>query len=333
MSKTLLYLCAVFTLFLMLTIPSCAKALEVELYAGKKISLLDMQLPEEKLMTLGHQIDFGEISSDIKPFQYDLGMSNVPVLDQGQYGTCVTFASTAALDARLSLGDFISQQCSLMLDKALGKDYWDGAYYPSEIIDPLQKYGVVKQEKCNATYPSRNASISVSQYQSLADKEVSAKVSQLKYTYYGQNNLNALKSAISAKKRVLIAFLLNPNSKDGVKGYDVSVKGVKKYGGLWACSNPDVSPQPTPSPYEQCLIDWPDFKWFCDMYYRSEISSGGENCGRFNAGHEVVVVGYDDAQKLLKIRNSWGTSVGDSGEYYMSYEFFSSQVVDMTVVE
>ena len=40
-----------------------------------------------------------------------LDMGNVPVLDQGGYGSCVTFANTAALDAALNQGDYISQVC------------------------------------------------------------------------------------------------------------------------------------------------------------------------------------------------------------------------------
>ena len=86
-------------------------------------------------------------------FEIDLGMNDVPVLDQGLYGTCVTFSSTAALNAILGEGDFISQQCSLELDYGLGQDYWDGAYYPSQILKPLKEYGVVKQNVCDNHYP------------------------------------------------------------------------------------------------------------------------------------------------------------------------------------
>ncbi|HBN08400.1 MAG TPA: hypothetical protein DD435_07055 [Cyanobacteria bacterium UBA8530] len=36
-------------------------------------------------------------------------------------------------------------------------------------------------------------------------------------------------------------------------------------------------------------------------------------------GHAVVFVGYDDAKKMLIVRNSWGTSWGDKGYFYMPY--------------
>ncbi|MGE5708080.1 MAG: C1 family peptidase [Bacteroidota bacterium] len=36
-------------------------------------------------------------------------------------------------------------------------------------------------------------------------------------------------------------------------------------------------------------------------------------------GHAVMVVGYDDAKKMLIMRNSWGTGWGDKGYFYMPY--------------
>lgn len=38
-------------------------------------------------------------------------------------------------------------------------------------------------------------------------------------------------------------------------------------------------------------------------------------------GHAVVIVGYDSSKKLFKIRNSWGSDWGDSGHFYMHYEY------------
>ncbi|MBC7545455.1 MAG: C1 family peptidase [Candidatus Sericytochromatia bacterium] len=38
-------------------------------------------------------------------------------------------------------------------------------------------------------------------------------------------------------------------------------------------------------------------------------------------GHAVLAVGYDDAKKVLIMRNSWGTSWGDKGWFYLPYEY------------
>lgn len=338
MSKNLLY--SIIGVIL-LSISSCGYALTVTLKDGKQIKLMDMNLSKSKIDQMTSQrISFGKsfeaISADIKPVKNDVGMSNVPVLDQGQYGTCVTFASTAALDARYALGNLISQQCILQLNVTLGNDLWDGAYRPDEVIEPLKKYGVVSQLGCNAGYPARSTKISVDEYKRRVDKSASEQVSGVRYSYYSSNSLSALKSSVLAGKRVLIAFLLNPNSKDGVKGYDVTINGSKKYGGLWACSAPGSNDpaDDRSDDYKQCMEVFPDYKWYCDWLFpqnKVEVAKG-ENCGQFQAGHEVIATGFDDEQKVIKIRNSWGYSVGDSGEYYMSYEFFESQVVDMTVI-
>jgi C1A family cysteine protease len=38
-------------------------------------------------------------------------------------------------------------------------------------------------------------------------------------------------------------------------------------------------------------------------------------------GHAVMVVGYDDAKQVLVIRNSWSSSWGDNGYFYMPYAY------------
>ncbi|HBN08566.1 MAG TPA: hypothetical protein DD435_07915 [Cyanobacteria bacterium UBA8530] len=37
-------------------------------------------------------------------------------------------------------------------------------------------------------------------------------------------------------------------------------------------------------------------------------------------GHAVLAVGYDDAKKVLIVRNSWGSGWGDKGYFYMPYD-------------
>jgi papain like protease len=237
-------------------------------------------------------------SSGITNITNNIGMGSVPVLNQGQEGTCVTFSSTAALDALLNQGDFISQQCSLELDLGLGQNYWDGADEPSQIIDPLKQYGVVKNGQCDNLYPCTFCSLSSVDYLSRVDSAGSAKIALVQYSFSSQADLNALKSAIDNGHRVLIAFHLQ-NNQLAVQGFNAVVNGQMMLGGLWACQQP---------------------------------SSKKNFCGASNAGHEVLVIGYDDDQQLLLIRNSWGPSVGDAGNYYMTYPYFNSQVENQTEV-
>lgn len=45
-------------------------------------------------------------------------------------------------------------------------------------------------------------------------------------------------------------------------------------------------------------------------------------------GHAIMVVGYDDAQKVLIIKNSWGPGWGDKGYFYMPYDYVTADKVD-----
>ena len=38
-------------------------------------------------------------------------------------------------------------------------------------------------------------------------------------------------------------------------------------------------------------------------------------------GHAVVICGYDDNNRELIARNSWGTYWGDKGYFYIPYEY------------
>ena len=40
-------------------------------------------------------------------------------------------------------------------------------------------------------------------------------------------------------------------------------------------------------------------------------------------GHAIAIVGYDDAKQWFILRNSWGTTVGDQGYFYMPFAMFS----------
>jgi C1A family cysteine protease len=52
--------------------------------------------------------------------------------------------------------------------------------------------------------------------------------------------------------------------------------------------------------------------------YLPEPSPGDNVFG----GHAICIVGYDDAKKQIKFRNSWGSQWGDKGYGYISYDYF-----------
>jgi len=41
-------------------------------------------------------------------------------------------------------------------------------------------------------------------------------------------------------------------------------------------------------------------------------------------GHAVMAVGYDDKKGCVLVRNSWGPHWGESGYFWMPYEFISN---------
>ena len=41
-------------------------------------------------------------------------------------------------------------------------------------------------------------------------------------------------------------------------------------------------------------------------------------------GHAVMVVGYDDKEEVMIVRNSWGTEWGDKGYFYMPYDYIKN---------
>lgn len=47
----------------------------------------------------------------------------------------------------------------------------------------------------------------------------------------------------------------------------------------------------------------------------------------FVGGHAVAVMGYDNKQKVLIVKNSWGTEWGDQGYFYMPYAYVDSENV------
>ena len=243
-----------------------------------------------------------DYSKGIIPFEQSSSAvylnSSVPILDQGQFGTCVTFATTAAVDATLGIGDTINQQCTLELVKLLGEDLWNGAWKSPQLLDPLKQYGAVAQGNCGPHYyPNPAAKISLEAYKALVDPNIA--VSKVQYSYKEPFKLEELKAALSAKHYVSFGFGLLADSSVGVQGFDLQINNQVKHGGLWACKQPS------------------DFKNYC---------------ADIQAGHEVFAIGYDDAQHLIKVQNSWNVSSGDSGFYYMTYEFYNAMQWNATEI-
>ncbi len=272
---------------------------------GKKEEkhILLQALSEEKKLSFSTRqtyVQEKDYSKGIKtPLAFELN-PDVPVLDQGQYGTCITFATTGALDATLRIENDISQQCTLELLSAIGSNLWDGAYYSSQLIDPLKTYGAVSNKNCTEKYPNQTTTITLDQYKKMVDPTI--EISKITYLYHQEISIEVVKAALSKGFYVSVGFgLMNNSDPVSVQGFDVVVNSKKYSGGLWACKQSSM--------------------WFSSNY-----------CSTPTAGHEVFITGYDDTQQLFKIRNSWSNKAGYEGDFYMTYEFFTAMVMDGTEI-
>ena len=295
----------------------------------KVIKLLRVELSDEaknhliaQAQALSHPKTTLKADISAFPASVQVGMSNVPVLDQGIHGTCVTFAVTGAIDAVFAKGDYISQVCNLQLGNYLetlgqGSSGWDGSN-AEEVLGQIQQYGIVNKQKertigCGGykqypTYLPHNSALTMEPAQYIAMRELVFGNRVNWFNVFQENNpaltLNEVKQALNVGDRLVFGVLL-PRTELGLAGALAKHKAT------------------------QIQDTW---------VVTSEIIAG---LNSIEAGHEMIITGYDDnavaidhkGQKhkgLLKIRNSWGRFVGDSGDFYMSYDYFKLLTMEVS---
>ena len=258
-----------------------------------------------------------------------LGMGNVPVLDQGSYGSCVTFANTGAVDAIINKGDYISQLCSLQLGRYLEENGynpsgWDGSL-GGIVLNQMSTFGLISKSQqtskgCGGVmhYPldgmdsAPGTEMTPVAYHQLSEEMISHGVAWsalLDDNQVFQDKINLtqtvaqVKSALNAGDRLTFGILL-PDTNKGVAG------AVGKY---------HVT-------YDSWLLT-PEIVE--DMKSQTDLP-----------GHEMIITGYDDDavaiddhgrshSGLFTLRNSWGANVGDRGNFYMSYDYFKTLALEV----
>lgn len=298
--------------------PQSIKLLKVKLSTpAEKTITQRTTLVTNKRKTLNNSTQF--------PSKIALGMNKVPVLDQGNYGTCVTFANTAAVDAALGQGDYISQLCQLQLGTYLeangyNNSGWNGSLGRT-VLSQMEAYGVVNkmQQKfigCGGlnNYPMDSKIIPKS-YMSPEDfhqlsESINDKISWSPildmFTAMDRvdtdKTLNDIKLALNERDRVTFGVLL--------LDFDLGMMGAV------GTHN---------SNYDTWVLT-PEIAR--DIYLRPKFG-----------GHEMVITGYDDNavatdeqgrthKGLFILRNSWGDKLGDKGNFYMSYDYFKVLVIE-----
>lgn len=300
---------------------------------SREIKLLKIQLSDKAkksltnnthyALTHTHQFALNTHAGKF-PSSIQLGMNDVPVLDQGSHGSCVTFAVTAAYDAIIG-SDQISQLCQLQLGNYLeangyGYSGWEGSL-GRFVLSQIDSFGIVTKAQeashgCGGLYqyptdePTPTSSITLRKYHKISEPlpQLQAVWSPILDLYQALDRLDTnktldeVKSSLVHGDRVVFATLL--------LDFDLGFMGAagKKSNNYdsWVLT-PEIAR---------------------DIYLNPEFG-----------GHEMVITGYDDQatatddegrihQGLLTLRNSWGDSVGNKGDFYMSYDYFKLLVIE-----
>lgn len=300
--------------------------------ATKKVALMQLRLtPKERhkfFAGLHRQATdmnaLASTSSNNLPATIDLGMNTVPVLNQGQHGTCVTFAITAAIDALLGRGDYISQLCSLELGEYLEqRSYvpsgWNGSW-GTIVIQHLLDYGIVSKKTENTqscggltSYPLNEAvtgsPLSLDDYKRFSEN-IHNNISWYPVLTFDERIEWDPEDTTQARKVLMrVKKLLASQSTRLTFGVGI----VPEFCSVGACGR-----------YHQAFDTW---------VMTDDIRELIEDDSLDMAGHEMTIIGYNDQavvkdiygkkhKGVLIIRNSWGEDVGDNGNYYMTYDYF-----------
>jgi hypothetical protein len=260
------------------------------------------------------------------PAKVQLGMNGVPVLNQGNHGSCAMFAITAGIDAVLNKGDYISQLCQLQVGNYLAADGytpsgWDGTI-GRFVLSQLETTGIVSKQQqatqgCGGLteYPTNGedpeSAMTLNEYHQISepfDHETVSWWTLLDVFDVVNERLDTSTTLAEVKKSLLngdrVAFgVLLLDFEQGIMGA-VGKKGANY--DSWVLT-PEIAR---------------------DVYLRP-----------FFGGHEMLITGYDDNavaiddkgrphKGLLTLRNSWGEQVGDHGNFYMSYDYFVLLVIE-----
>lgn len=315
-----------------ISLPNSASLKTKAAIPHQQVTVLKMKLSDDARKILNKKIDRVRLpykqseATPTYPKSVQLGMDQVPVLDQGRHGTCVTFAVTAAIDAAIHKGDYISQLCQLQLGNhlesyAYANSGWEGSW-GSDVLKQMDLFGIVNkaEQKANSCgglteYPvnesSHHTEMTVPEYHQMSERLAeelvvwSGILDAKQATDRDMNNiLNDVKASLTAGDRLVFGMLIP----------DVAMGIVGALGTHHATND----------------------TWVLTPEILEVLQSGQA----VFAGHEMIITGFDDdaiaidsngntSRGLLTLRNSWGKYVGDHGDFYLSYDYFKTLVDDI----
>lgn len=307
--------------------PPTDLALKNSSAAPKTVKLMKLDISKDTKRILQNrvmQLKQTQFNNSSLPSSVILGMNGVPVLDQGFHNTCVTFAVTAAFDAALNKGDYVSQLCHLQLGTFLEKNSysasgWEGAH-GARVLNRFSEFGIVNkayQEKngCGGAkeYPlftDVSAPMSLEDYHQASEDIENNKIhwrmlfnlfeSEIPNIGHRQDdiekNLQEIKFALSNKQRVVLGIFMHVD-------------------------------------YSKPENDFGNYKTKYDTFILTQQAIDDIKEGKDNFyGHEIVLTGYDDNaiaydalgiphRGLFYLRNSFGTGTPGNGDQYITYDY------------
>lgn len=261
------------------------------------------------------------------PEKVELGMNGIPTLNQGSHGSCVVFAVTAAVDAIIEKGDYVSQLCQLGLGRYLENNGytvsgWDGAWSRT-VLGQMDIFGIVSKDSQRTygcagltEYPICGLDVIAEEpapnFHKMSERLLDNKVAWSSIVDIYQvvsDNLNEEEILLAVKK----SLLAGDRSVLGVLLLDFD-KGVVGAQGTYKAKNDT---------------------WVITQDIINDIDDQTEF-----AGHALLITGYNDNavatdakgqtyKGLLTLRNSWGHNIGDKGDFYMSYDYFKALVLEV----
>lgn len=260
------------------------------------------------------------------PRQVQLGMNGVPVLDQGLHGACVLFATTAAVDAVIGQGDYISQLCQLELGTYLQNNSyalsgWDGSL-GKFVKGQLEMFGIVPKSTqlangCAGVTEYPTSGQAVSEELSVFDyHQMSESLEEHGVTIEPLMLPEQVNASFQDQERLLFKIKRILNQGDRVT-MGVFIVGLNR-GNVGALGTHHVSN---------------------DTWVMTSQSTEDFNDDDQFGLHELIVTGYDDdaiatdasgriSRGLVTLRNSWSDQVGDQGDFYMSYNYFKTFLME-----
>jgi C1A family cysteine protease len=223
------------------------------------------------------------------PTKVDLRKDMSPVRNQGQFGSCTSFATMGLQEFLLKKqGRFTAQAPafnwyqSRRQTGSKGKD--DGV--PTEFaVKMLDAYGSVPESDfpylASSKQNDETARLGFLTAQPSSELTAKGKKNRILTGYKSVTTLSGVKKGLSDGTPVVLA--------------------------MYVFSNMGSTPK-------SGLLPMPTSK------------------DKFEGGHAVLAVGYDNEKRVIIVRNSWGSDWADGGYFYMPYEYLKYGGVRLAIV-